>query len=67
VVQAYDLQFAAARRSSNDLIVARADRYRAASDQLENRIQQLTSSAQVLSLLGMLESSVLGEKAGGKP
>ncbi len=67
VVQAYDLQFAAARRSTNDLIVARADRYRAASDQLENRIQQLSSSAQVLSLLGLLESSVLGEKAVEQP
>lgn len=67
VVQAYDLQFAAARRSSNDLIVARADRYRAASDQLENRIQQLTSSAQVLSLLGLLQSSVLGQQVTGQP
>ena len=67
VVQAYDLQFAAARRSSNDLIVARADRYRAASDQLDNRIQLLSSSAQVLSLLGLLESSVLGEKVAGQP
>lgn len=59
VVKAYDLQFAAARRSINDLIVARGERYRARSDLLENRMEQLASSAQMLSLLGRLRQSVL--------
>ncbi len=59
VVKAYDLQFAAARRSINDLIVARGERYRACSDLLENRMEQLASSAQMLSLLGRLRQSVL--------
>ncbi len=62
VVAAYDLQFAAARRSLNDLIVARGEHHRAASDQLENRMQQLAGGAQVLSLLGRLRQTVLGER-----
>jgi outer membrane protein TolC len=61
VVKAYDLQFAAARRSINDLIIARGERYRARSDLLENHMEQLASSAQILNLLGRLRHSVLAE------
>jgi outer membrane protein TolC len=62
VVAAYDLQFAAARRSLNDLIVARGDHHRSASDLLDNRMEQLAGGAQVLSLLGRLRQTVLGER-----
>lgn len=63
VVKAYDLQFAVARRSITDLIAVRGERYRAQSDLLDNRVGQLVSSARVLSLLGRLRQSVLGETA----
>jgi outer membrane protein TolC len=63
VVKAYDLQFAAARRAITDLIAARGEHYRARTDVLENRMEQLASSAQVLSLLGRLRQSVLVETA----
>lgn len=61
VVQAYDLQFSAARRSISDLISARGEAFRARYDLLDNRMQQLSSSAQILSLLGRLRKSMLGE------
>jgi outer membrane protein TolC len=63
VVKAYDLQFAAARRAITDLIAARGEHYRARTDALENRMEHLASSAQVLSLLGRLRQSVLVETA----
>ena len=59
VVRAYDLQFAAARRSLTDLINARADRYRARGDLLDNRIEQLAASVRVLNLLGRLREHLL--------
>jgi outer membrane protein TolC len=61
LVQAYDLQFDAARRSLNDLIAVREDRYRARVDLLENQIAQLANGAQVLSLLGRLRESLASD------
>ncbi len=63
VVKAYDLQFEAARRSINDLLAVRSERYRARVDLLENRMGQLASSAQMLALLGRLRESVLSAAA----
>lgn len=59
VVSAFDLQFDAARRSLTDLIASRGERYRAQTDLIENRIDQLATSARVLSLLGGLRQSLL--------
>lgn len=59
VVQAYDLQFSAARRSLADLISARGDRYRAQSDLLNNGIDQSATSIRLLSMLGHLRESLL--------
>lgn len=68
VVKAYDLQFEAARRSINDLLAVRSERYRARVDLLENRVEQLVSSAEMLSLLGRLRNSLqsaAGQRGGG--
>lgn len=59
VVTSFDLQFEAARRSLTDLISARADRYRAQTDMIDNRIEQIAASARVLSLLGGLKQRLL--------
>jgi hypothetical protein len=59
VVRAFDLQFEAARRSLTDLIAIRGERNQAQADQINNRIDQLTASARVLSLLGGLRQSLL--------
>jgi len=60
VVQAYDLQFNAGRRSVGDLISARTERYGARVDLLENRVRQLALNAEMLALLGQLRISLLG-------
>ncbi len=59
VVKAFDLQFEAARRSLTDLIAIRGERNQAQADQINNRIDQLTASARVLTLLGGLRQSLL--------
>lgn len=59
VVNAFDLQFDAGRRSLGDLISSRGERYRAQADLVMNRIDQLAASARVLSLLGGLRQSLL--------
>lgn len=58
VVDAYDLQFSAARRTLTDLIGARNELYRARADQLNNRIEQQLTSAELLALLGQLRQSL---------
>lgn len=65
VVDYYDLQFSAARRTLTDLIAARNDRYRARADLLNNRIEQQITSAELLALLGRLRQSLNQTAPGG--
>lgn len=67
VVDAYDLQFSAARRTLTDLIAARNERYRARADQLNNRIEQQLTSAELLALLGQLRESLQRPDVSGEP
>ena len=63
VVKAYDLQFEAGRRSLNELIGARNEQYRVRVDALENRMEQISTNARVLALLGRLRASLLGDRS----
>lgn len=67
VVSAYDLQFAAGRRSLQDLIGIRAEYFRALSEAVDNRYEQQQGAAQVLSLLGRLRATVAGEVSSPAP
>ena len=59
VVNAYDLQFSAARRTLIDLISARGEHYRAQVGRLNNRLDQSVANIQILSMLGQLRQSLL--------
>lgn len=66
IVDAYDRQFMAGKRSTNDLLVVRGSRLQAESDQVDNRFVQLLNNANILALLGALEKTLLGEAAPAK-
>ncbi len=61
LVSGYDLQFAAGRRSLQDLIAVRAEFQRIQSDLLENQAERLIGSAQLLSLMGGLVPTLLAD------
>lgn len=67
VVAAYDLQFAAGRRSLQDLIGIRGERQRARGAIIDNRNEQLQGAAQILTLLGRLRSTLAAEAATQRP
>lgn len=59
LVSGYDLQFAAGRRSLQDLIAVRAEYQRVQADLLDNEAERLRGSAQLLSLMGGLVPTLL--------
>lgn len=61
VVAAYDLQFTAGRRDLLDLVIVRGERFRARGDLIDNRMDQLLNSAQILALRGRLRAALLGD------
>lgn len=63
VVNAYDLQFMAGRRSLQDLIGARADHHRALADEADNRHALALGTIQILQLQGRLRTSLLNPTA----